>query len=103
MTTPSPTFTDLDVPKLENLVEFPVLIPVKAVSKKQVELADFHSALMEVTVAHFPDFDAALVTIRPSSQGNYHAATLDITFDNIEQVHAIDAALRAHPLVRMVL
>ena len=101
MTTPN--FTDLDVPKLENLVEFPVLIPVKAVSKKQVELADFHNALMEVTVQHFPEFVADLVTIRPSSQGNYHAATLSITFDNIEQVHAIDAALRAHPLVRMVL
>ena len=101
MTTPN--FTDLDVPKLENLVEFPVLIPVKAVSKKQVEHQDFHNALLELTVQHFPDFNAGLVTIRPSSQGNYHAATLDITFDNIEQVHAIDAALRAHPLVRMVL
>ncbi|MDR3425970.1 MULTISPECIES: YbeD family protein [Silvimonas] len=95
--------TDLGQPKLEDLVEFPVLIPVKAVSRKQVAQDEFHAALMEVTVQHIPGFLAELVTIRESREGNYYAATLSITFESVEQVHAIDAALRAHPLVRMVL
>ncbi|GGP27723.1 YbeD family protein [Silvimonas amylolytica] len=97
--------TDLnqDQPKLENLVEFPVLIPVKAVSHKQVAQEEFQAMLVDLTAQHVPGFVAELVTIRPSSQGNYFAATLSITFDNVEQVHALDAALKAHPLVRMVL
>ncbi|KAF0811960.1 hypothetical protein IGB42_03502 [Andreprevotia sp. IGB-42] len=96
-------FTDIPSKKLEDLVTFPVLIPVKAVSHKQVPQDDFHAALLDVTAQHVPGFHAGLVTIRSSSSGNYYSATLSITFDTIEQVHAVDVALRAHPLVQMLL
>ena len=96
-------FNNIPGKKLEELVTFPVLIPVKAVSHKQVVLEEFHAALVDVTAQHVPGFHAELVSIRSSSSGNYYSATLSITFDNIEQVHAVDVALRAHPLVQMLL
>ncbi|SMC28523.1 Protein of unknown function [Andreprevotia lacus DSM 23236] len=89
--------------KLEELVTFPVLIPVKAVSHKQVAQDEFVAALVDVTALHVPGFHIDLVTVRASSSGNYYSATLSITFDTIEQVHAVDVALRAHPLVQMLL
>jgi len=91
------------LPKLEELVEFPVLIPVKAVSHKSVTQEVFQAELVDLTARHVPGFHAELVVIRASSSGNYFSATLSVTFQSIEQVHALDAALRAHPLVRMVL
>jgi uncharacterized protein len=95
--------TEQALPKLQDLVEFPVLIPVKAVSRKAVTLEVFHAELVDLTARHVPGFHAELVTIRASSSGNYFSATLSVTFQSIEQVHELDAALRAHPLVRMVL
>ncbi len=56
-----------------------------------------------LTARIVPGFSAELVSIRASSNGNYYAATLSATFQNIEQFYALDAALKVHPLVRMVL
>ena len=92
-----------EIPKLEDLVEFPVLIPVKAVSHKGVSEAEFCNEMIDLTARIVPGFTAQLVSLRASSNGNYYAATLSATFQNIEQFHALDAALKAHPLVRMVL
>ena len=97
------SFTDIPSQKLEDLVTFPVLIPVKAVSHKNIAEAEFVQQMVEVTLIHVPDFSAEKIEIRASSSGNYHAVTLMITFERVEQVHALDAALRAHPQVRMVL
>ncbi|GAA5787462.1 hypothetical protein GCM10007860_29060 [Chitiniphilus shinanonensis] len=99
----STQFTDVPSQKLEDLVTFPALIPVKAVSHKNTDQSEFHAALVDVTALHVPGFHAGLVTIRTSSAGNYFAATLSVTFESVDQVHALDAALRGHPLVRMVL
>lgn len=92
-----------EIPKLEDLVEFPALIPVKAVSHKGVTEAAFHAAMLDLTARIVPGFSAELITIRASSSANYYAATLSATFQDIEQFHALDAALKVHPLVRMVL
>lgn len=92
-----------EFPKLEDLLEFPALIPVKAVSHKGVTEADFCNQMVDLTARIVPGFNAQLVTIRASSSGNYYAATLSATFQNIAQFHALDAALKDHPLVRMVL
>ncbi|WP_035853716.1 YbeD family protein [Deefgea rivuli] len=96
-------FTDIPSQKLEDLVTFPVLIPVKAVSHKSITHTEFAAEVLALTQVHIVDFTEALIEHRASSSGNYHALTLMITFANIEQVHALDAALRAHPMVRMVL
>lgn len=92
-----------ETPKLEELLEFPALIPVKAVSHKGVTAEAFRLELVDLTARIVPGFTAEWVSIRASSKGNYYAATLSATFLNIEQFHALDAALKAHPLVRMVL
>ena len=96
-------FTDIPSQKLEDLVTFTVLIPVKAVSQKNIGQEQFVREVMQVTLLHIPDFVEEKIEIRASSSGNYYALTLMITFERIEQVHALDAALRAHPMVRMVL
>lgn len=90
-------------PKLEDLLQFPALIPVKAVSHKGVAEETFRLELVDLTARLVPGFTFELISIRASSSGNYYAATLSATFANIDQFHALDAALKAHPLVRMVL
>ncbi|WP_432723894.1 DUF493 domain-containing protein [Jeongeupia wiesaeckerbachi] len=90
-------------PPLEELVDFPAKLPIKAISHKQVGHDEFHAVLFALSCEHVPGVTTDVLTIRPSSAGNYFAATLMITFDNADQVRALDAALRAHPLVRMVL
>lgn len=95
--------TDIPSQKLEDLVTFPVLIPVKAVSHKNITKEAFIQEIVQVTILHVPDFLEEKIEIRASSSGNYYALTLMITFAHVEQVHALDAALRAHPMVRMVL
>lgn len=89
--------------RLEDLLEFPALIPAKAVSHKGVAKDEFHAALLELTVVHVPGFHAELISIRESSSGNYFSATLSVTVDNADQFRTLDAALRAHPLVKLVL
>ncbi|WP_297575432.1 YbeD family protein [uncultured Deefgea sp.] len=96
-------FTDVPSQKLEDLVTFPVLIPVKVVSHKSISHAEFVKEIVQVTQGLIADFVEDQIEHRASSSGNYHALTLMITFENVEQVHALDAALRAHHMVRMVL
>lgn len=90
-------------PTLQDLLQFPALIPVKAVSHKGVTEEVFRLEMIDLTARHVPGFTAELVSIRASSSGNYYAVTLSATFVDIGQFHALDAALKAHPLVRMVL
>lgn len=92
-----------NTPKLQDLLQFPALIPVKAVSEKGVDATLFQSEMTDLAARLVPGFHGGLLTLRASSNGNYHAATLSITFQSIEQFHAVDEALKAHSLVRMVL
>lgn len=92
-----------DTPKLQDLLQFPALIPVKAVSEKGVDPAQFRQELTDLAARLVPGFHDGLLVLRASSNGNYYSATLSITFQTIEQFYAIDEALKAHPLVRMVL
>lgn len=92
-----------DTPKLQDLLQFPALIPVKAISHKGVAETEFRQQMTDLTARIVPGFSAELVSIRASSNGNYFAVTLSATFQNIEQFYALDAALKAHPQVRMML
>ncbi|WP_410500184.1 YbeD family protein [Chitinibacter sp. S2-10] len=96
-------FTEIPSQKLEDLVTFPVLIPVKAVSQKNIDEAEFRAAVYAVTREHVTTFLEEHISIRVSSAGSYYSATLMITFEHVDQVYAVDAALRAHPLVLRVL
>ncbi|QLG88572.1 DUF493 domain-containing protein [Chitinibacter bivalviorum] len=95
----------IDIPnqKLEDLVTFPALIPVKAVSQKNIAEHEFREAVLLVTRELMPVFLEEHITIRASSAGSYLSATLMVTFEHVDQVYALDAALRAHPLVLRVL
>lgn len=95
--------TQCSPPSLKDLLEFPALIPVKAVSHKGITESEFIQAMLDVTAQLVPGFHSGLLSIRASNGGNYYAVTLSVTVQSPEQFHALDQALRAHPLVRMVL
>lgn len=92
-----------ETPKLKDLLQFPALVPVKAISHKGVAEAQFRAELLDLTARIVPGFAETMISLRASSSGNYHSATLSVTFQNIEQFYALDEALKAHPLVRMLL
>ncbi|WP_035055848.1 YbeD family protein [Andreprevotia chitinilytica] len=98
-----PVFNDIPSKPLEELVTFPVELPIKAISNKNVPQAEFEAAILALTLQHVPGFNPNLLTSKASTGGNYFAATMMVTFDSADQVRAYDAALRASPLVRMVL
>jgi hypothetical protein len=94
MNTESPTVQD--APK----IEFPCRYPVKVMG---VAGDDFRSATLTVFEKHAGVITETDISIRASNGGNFEALTITITAVSIEQLQAIFADLKTHPLVRMVL
>ncbi|MBZ0144954.1 MAG: DUF493 domain-containing protein [Rhodocyclaceae bacterium] len=63
----------------------------------------FAQAMLEVVLRHAPDFDAAVMEMRPSAKGNYMSLTCTIRAVSRAQLDALYAELSAHPLVKVVL
>ena len=81
-------------------IEFPCRYPVKVMG---VAGEEFRSATVTVFEKHAGTIAAADISIRASNGGNYEALTITITATGVEQLEAIFADLKTHPLVRMVL
>lgn len=81
-------------------IEFPCSYPVKVMGLAGDE---FRSATLAVFERHAGGFAESDITVRASSGGNYESVTVTITATGVEQLQAIFADLKAHPLVRMVL
>ena len=64
---------------------------------------EFRSATISIFETHAGVITETDISIRVSNGGNYEALTITITAQGIEQLQAIFADLKEHPLVRMVL
>ncbi|HNI36928.1 MAG TPA: DUF493 domain-containing protein [Pseudomonadales bacterium] len=81
-------------------IEFPCRYPVKVMG---VAGDEFRSATISIFEKHAGVITETDISIRVSNGGNYEALTITITAQGIEQLQAIFADLKEHPLVRMVL
>lgn len=84
----------------QSLIEFPSDFPLKIMGRA---VDGFAQAVLEVVLAHAPDFDAASMEMRASSGGNYLALTCTIRATSRAQLDALYRDLTAHPLVKVVL
>lgn len=84
----------------ETLLTFPTLFPIKAMGKRE---AGFAQAVLDIVLAHAPDFDAATLEMRPSKNGNFLSVTATINATSKAQLDDIYRALTAHPAVLMAL
>jgi putative lipoic acid-binding regulatory protein len=84
----------------ESLIQFPADVPVTAIGMRVDHLAN---SIAETVRAVMPDFDPTTIELRASKAKTYLAVAFTVRFENKEQMHAVDAALRANPLVKVVL
>lgn len=84
----------------QTLLEFPCDFPIKIMGAR---VDGFAQAVLEVVVRHAPDFDPALMEMRPSSKGNYLAITCTFRAVSQVQVDALYIELTSHPMVKVVL
>lgn len=82
------------------LLTFPTDFPLKIMGNAS---EDFAQTITEVVRHHAPDFDAALIEIRPSTKGNYLALTCTVRATSQTQLDALYQALSTHPMVKVVL
>lgn len=83
----------------KSLIEFPTRFALKAMGKA---VPEFQSAVLAAVQQYAPDTQAESITVRPSSQGNYVGATIDVYVENQEQLDNIYRALTSHELVKVV-
>ena len=81
-------------------IEFPCRYPVKVMG---VAGDAFRGAAVSIFEKHAGVITETDISIRASNGGNYEALTITITAQGTEQLQAICADLKEHPLVRMVL
>lgn len=81
----------------EHLWVFPMDYPIKLIGNAGDELK---TAVVEILVKHFPNFDDTTLAIQPSRTGKYHSITAQLRFEEMEQVHALYADLAACPLIK---
>jgi putative lipoic acid-binding regulatory protein len=84
----------------KSLLTFPSTVPVTAIGKRVDNLAQEISATVRTIV---PGFDPATIELRASKANNYLAVAFSVYFESRAQMDELDAALRAHPLVKLVL
>lgn len=84
----------------QTLLEFPCEFPIKVMGAR---VDGFAQAVLDVVLAHAPDFDAATMEMRLSSKGNYLAITCTFRAVSQEQIDNMYRALTAHPMVQVVL
>jgi putative lipoic acid-binding regulatory protein len=90
---------DIPLPK-HSLIQFPARIPVTAIGKRVDHLAN---SISETVRSVMPDFDPTTIEMRASTANNYLAVAFTVLFENKAQMETLDAALRANPLVKIVI
>jgi len=84
----------------ESLIEYPCDFPLKVFGETR---PDFAQAIAAVVLAHAPDFDAATIEMRSSSNAKYISLTCTIRATSREQLDNLYRDLTSHPMVKMVL
>lgn len=81
-------------------ITYPCDFPIKIMGRNADGFAD---AIAAVVLQHAPDFDPALMELRPSGARNYLSCTCTIRAISRAQLDGLYRALTAHPLVKVVL
>jgi uncharacterized protein len=84
----------------KSLLTFPSTVHVTAIGKRVDNLAQEISATVRTIVPHF---DPTTIELRASKANNYLAVAFSVHFESRAQMEELDAALKAHPLVQIVL
>lgn len=84
--------------KLKDLLEFPCSFTYKVMGHAKPELPDL---VIEVIQRHAPGDYTPVV--KPSTKGNYHSVSVNITATSIEQVEVLYKELGEIDIVRVVL
>lgn len=92
----------------ETLLVFPTSFPIKAMGRikaNETDAAnvDFAQTVLAIVQKHAPDFDANLLEMRPSKNGNFISVTATITATSKLQLDTIYQELTANPHVLMAL
>ncbi len=82
------------------LLEFPCDFPLKIMGASDPGFAQNVAAIV---IKHAPDFDPAVMEMRPSKAGNYLSLTCTIRAVSQQQLDALYRELTAHPMVKVVL
>ncbi len=84
----------------DSLFEFPCAFPIKIMGFASDALAQ---TVLDIVLAHAPDFDAATIEMRSSSAGKYLSLTCTINATSRQQLDALHRELSSKTLVRIVL
>lgn len=84
----------------ESPIEYPCEFPIKVMGISQ---DGFVKAVIEVVSHHDPEFKAATIEQRKSSQGRYVSLTCTVHATSREQLDALYQELGDHPAVAAVL
>jgi putative lipoic acid-binding regulatory protein len=84
----------------ESALTFPTDFPIKVMGRR---VDAFAQTVVDIVLAHAPDFDPATLELRASRQGNYLSVTATIRATSRAQLDALYRALTSHPLVSVVL
>ena len=83
-----------------SLIEYPCEFPIKILGLQQ---AGFAQAVLDVVTKHYPDFTAATMEMRASSNARYISLTCTVHATSREQLDALYQDLCDHPSIVMVL
>lgn len=100
MSEPAPESLSAAFDRIEKLLEFPTVFPMKVIGQRVDGLAQ---AVAETVSHHVPDFDPATIELRTSSKGSYLSVTVTPTVTDRHQLEGLYRALSEHPLVRIVM
>ena len=84
----------------DSLIEYPCDFPIKVFGEAK---QGFAQAIASVVLVHAPDFDAATIEMRSSSNARYLSLTCTIRATSREQLDNLYRDLTSHPMVKMVL
>ena len=84
----------------DSLIEYPCDFPIKVFGEAK---QGFAQAIATVVLVHAPDFDAATIEMRSSSNARYLSLTCTIRATSREQLDNLYRDLTSHPMVKMVL
>lgn len=84
----------------DSLIDYPCEFPLKIFGENK---PDFAQTIATVVQMHAPDFDAASIEIRSSSNAKYISLTCTIRATSREQLDNLYRDLTSHPMVKMVL
>ena len=100
MSNPTQTQPQTQPQTQDSLIEYPCDFPIKIMGAMHDQFAQ---TIVQVVQQFAPDFDAAQLEMRASSQGHYLSVTATVRATSRQQLDDLYRALSSHPMVKVVL